>query len=66
VGLPTGLIQPDSYNFNPTEGQTLENQHVSQLALKYREQKGEFLEAQLISAAESHFILAEAALKAGQ
>jgi hypothetical protein len=63
VGVPTGLLQPDTYNFNPTAGQTLENQHVSQLAPKYREQKGEFLKARLISAAESHFILAEAAQK---
>lgn len=63
VGLPVGMLRPDTYNFNPTEGQTLENQHVSQLSPAYREPSGDLLKARLISAAEVHFILAEAALK---
>jgi len=63
VGLPAGLTQPSSYNLNPTPGQSVENQHVSQLADIYRETGGSLLKSRLISAAEVHFILAEAALK---
>ncbi|PHN05451.1 SusD/RagB family nutrient-binding outer membrane lipoprotein [Flavilitoribacter nigricans] len=62
VGLPAGLQQPSSYNLNPTPGQSVENQHVSQLSEMYREGGGDLLRARLISAAEVHFILAEAAL----
>ena len=62
VSLPA-LIQPDYYNFNPTPGQTVENQHVSQYDDIYRGLAGSLLKARLISAAETHFILAEAALK---
>jgi hypothetical protein len=63
VGIPAGIIQPDYYNFNPTPGQTVENQHVSQYDDIYRGLSGSLLKARLISAAETHFILAEAALK---
>lgn len=63
VGLPAGLTQPSSYNLNPTPGQSVENQHVSQLSEIYRQGGGDLLRARLISAAEVHFILAEAALK---
>ncbi len=63
VGLPAGLRQPSSYNLNPTPGQSVENQHVSQLSAIYRQSGGELLRARLISAAETSFILAEAALK---
>lgn len=63
VGLPPGLQQPSSFNLNPTPGQSVENQHVSQLSDIYREAGGDLLRARLISAAEVHFILAEAALK---
>ena len=63
VGLPPGLMEPSSYNLNPTPGQVLENQHVSQLAGMYREGGGDMLRARLISAAEISFTLAEAALK---
>ena len=63
VGIPPALIQPDYYNFNPTPGQTVENQHVSQYDDIYRGLAGSLLKARLISAAETHFILAEAALK---
>ncbi|HEX6226117.1 MAG TPA: SusD/RagB family nutrient-binding outer membrane lipoprotein [Chryseolinea sp.] len=63
VGIPPGLIGPDYYNFNPTPGQTVENQHVSQYDDIYRDLSGSLLKARLISAAETHFILAEAALK---
>jgi hypothetical protein len=63
VGLPPGLVAPSEYNKNPTPGQTLENQHVSQLADVYRQSKHSLLKARIIAASEVYFILAEAALK---
>ena len=63
VGVPAGLIDPSSYNYNPTPGQVVQNQHVSQLAETYRGSKGGLLKARLISSAEVSFILAEAAQK---
>jgi hypothetical protein len=63
VGVPPGLIEPSEYNLNPTPGQQLENQHVSQLADVYRGKSGGLLRARIISASEVHFILAEAAQK---
>ncbi|MFD2035510.1 SusD/RagB family nutrient-binding outer membrane lipoprotein [Belliella marina] len=63
VGLPPGHLQPSAHNENPTPGQLLENQHVSQLADVYRLSKHNLLKARIISAAEVNFILAEAALK---
>ncbi|MDH3650530.1 MAG: SusD/RagB family nutrient-binding outer membrane lipoprotein [Saprospiraceae bacterium] len=63
VGLPVGLRQPSSYNLNPTPGQSVENQHVSQLSSIYREGGGDMLNARLITASEVSFILAEASLK---
>ncbi len=62
VGLPPALMQPSAYNLNPTPGQVLENQHVSQLAPLYRQGGDDQLNAILISAAELSFTLAEAAL----
>jgi Starch-binding associating with outer membrane len=63
VGVPAGLRQPDYYNNNPTPGQTVQNQHVSQLAEIYRGSSGGLLKARLASSAETAFILAEAAQK---
>lgn len=63
VGIPPGMIGPDYYNYNPTPGQIVENQHVSQYTDMYRSLSGNLLKARLASAAETHFILAEAALK---
>lgn len=63
VGIPPGVQGPSSHNLNPTEGQQLENQHVSQLSDHYRGRSGGILKARIISAAEVHFILAEAAHK---
>ncbi|MCC5928351.1 MAG: SusD/RagB family nutrient-binding outer membrane lipoprotein [Cyclobacteriaceae bacterium] len=63
VGVPAGAVTPDGHNLNPTVGQIIENQHVSQLADIYRQPRGPLLSARLISAAESYFILAEAASK---
>lgn len=63
VGIPAGIIGPDYFNYNPTPGQTVENQHVSQYDDMYRDLSGSLLTARLVSASETHFILAEAALK---
>ncbi|MFC4874037.1 SusD/RagB family nutrient-binding outer membrane lipoprotein [Negadavirga shengliensis] len=61
VGLPPMLQGPSDHNLNPTGGQQLENQHVSQLSDHYRGRSGGILKARIMSAAEVHFILAEAA-----
>lgn len=61
VGVPPGLLTPDAYNYNPTPGQVVENQHVSQLAPIFRERTGGVLTMRIMSAAETAFILAEAA-----
>ncbi len=64
VGLPPSVSQlPSGYNFNPTPGQTSVNPHVSYLNEIYMQAKGPLLKARLVSAAEVHLILAEAALK---
>ena len=64
VGLPPSFSAlPSAYNLNPTPGQTSFNPHVSFLNEIYKAAKGPLLKVRLISAAEVHFILAEAALK---
>jgi hypothetical protein len=64
VGIPTSFSALVSvYNLNPTPGQTSFNPHVSFLNDIYKAASGPLLKARLISAAEVHFILAEAALK---
>jgi hypothetical protein len=64
VGIPTSFSAlPSEYNLNPTPGQTSNNPHVSFLSDIYKAPAGPLLKARLISAAEVHFILAEAALK---
>ncbi len=63
VGIPPSFSAlPSAYNMNPTPGQLSYNPHVSFLSDMYQEAKGDLLKARLISAAEVHFILAEAAL----
>src|SRR5690606_17665898 len=65
VGMPPSWSSsvPSSYNLNPTPGQQSNNPHVSFLNDIYKEASGPLLKARLLSAAEVHFILAEAALK---
>lgn len=63
VGVPAGMIDPTYYNENPTTGQQVQNQHASQLSYAYQASKGGLLKARLASAAETAFILAEAAQK---
>ncbi|MCC5908695.1 MAG: SusD/RagB family nutrient-binding outer membrane lipoprotein [Balneolaceae bacterium] len=61
VGTPPQLFDPSGHNGNPTPGQQLQNQHVSQMADLFRQPSGEFLESRIITAAEVSFVLAEAA-----
>ncbi len=64
VGLPPSYSAlPSAYNLNPTPGQTSFNPHVSFLNEMYKAPSGPLLKARIMSAAEVHFILAEAALK---
>lgn len=64
VGLPTSLLGlPVMYNLNPAASQGAFNPHVSQLNDIYKEASGPLLRARLMTAAEVHFILAEAALR---
>ncbi|HET9486072.1 MAG TPA: SusD/RagB family nutrient-binding outer membrane lipoprotein, partial [Chryseosolibacter sp.] len=64
VGYPTQLAQPSLYNLNPNAAiQGAYNPHASQLNEMYKQASGPLLKARLLSAAEVHFILAEAALK---
>ncbi|TKT93622.1 SusD/RagB family nutrient-binding outer membrane lipoprotein [Dyadobacter frigoris] len=63
VGLPVSLLSGASYNMSPTAAQGADNPHVSWLNTMYKAPKGDLLKARLMSAAEVHFILAEAAQK---
>ncbi len=63
VGIPPSINGPQSYNLSPDLNQASNNPHVSWLNDRYRQPRGDLLKARLISAAEVHFILAEAALK---
>lgn len=61
VGVPAGSPEPSSYNLNPTPGQIVQNQHVSQLSQMYRQSTGTYLKRRLATTEETYFILAEAA-----
>lgn len=63
VGVPQQMLEPSVHNDNPTPGQTVQNQHVSQLASIFGERSNSFLQSRLMTAQEVYFILAEAALK---
>ena len=64
VGLPPAVGNiPAAYNLNAGSGQGSANPHVSAISAMYRDAAGPMLLARLLSAAEVHFILAEAALK---
>ena len=60
VGLPIALTGPQAYNLSPDLNQASRNPHVSWLNDIYRDPKGPLLKARLMSAAEVHFIIAEA------
>ncbi|HLU93167.1 MAG TPA: SusD/RagB family nutrient-binding outer membrane lipoprotein [Membranihabitans sp.] len=61
VGIPAQIISAGFYNMNPSIPQGVYNPHVSQLADMYKESTGPLLVMRLMSAAEVHFILSEAA-----
>ncbi|WKN42082.1 SusD/RagB family nutrient-binding outer membrane lipoprotein [Tunicatimonas pelagia] len=63
VGLPPAVGNiPAGYNLNAGAGQGSANPHVSAISAMYRDATGPMLLARLASAAEVHFVLAEAAL----
>lgn len=62
VGIPPSLFSAQAYNLNPTKDQGGYNPHCSHLNNIYKESSGPLLQMRLMSAAEVHFILAEAIL----
>ena len=62
VGIPPSVFAAPQYNMNPNLDQGVYNPHASQLDDIYKEASGPLLLMRLMSAAEVHFILAEAAL----
>ncbi len=62
VGIPPSTSAAPQYNLNPYLEQGVYNPHCSQLSDIYKESSGPLLQARLMSAAEVHFVLAEAAL----
>lgn len=65
VGLPVALTGPAVYNLSPDANQGSTNPHVSWLSEIYKQAKGTLLKSRFISAAEVHFILAEASAVKG-
>jgi hypothetical protein len=64
IGLPPAWsIAPQAFNLNPNLEQAPNNPHASHLNDRYKAAAGPLLKGRLLSAAEVHFILAEAALK---
>ncbi len=66
VGLPPSCSQiPQAFNMNPDNnwGQAPLNPHASHLNERYMNTSGPQLKSRLLSAAEVHFVIAEAALK---
>lgn len=62
VGIPPSVFAAPQYNLNPNLDQGVYNPHASQLNDIYKAASGPLLLMRLMSAAEVHFILAEAAL----
>ncbi|MBW6535222.1 MAG: SusD/RagB family nutrient-binding outer membrane lipoprotein [Mariniphaga sp.] len=62
VGIPPSVYAAPQYNLNPNLDQAVYNPHCSQLNDMYKQTSGDLLLMRLMSAAEVHFILAEAAL----
>lgn len=64
IGMPPAWsIVPQAFNLNPNLEQAPHNPHCSHLNERYKKASGPLLKARMLSAAEVHFILAEAALK---
>ncbi|MDD4756769.1 MAG: SusD/RagB family nutrient-binding outer membrane lipoprotein, partial [Prolixibacteraceae bacterium] len=62
VGTPPSVYAAPQYNLNPNLDQAVYNPHCSQLNDIYKQTDGDLLLMRLMSAAEVHFILAEAAM----
>ena len=62
VGIPTSFLLAPIYNVNPNIEQAVYNPHTSHLNDIYKETNGPLLQMRMMSAAEVHFILSEAAL----
>lgn len=62
VGIPASVFAAPQYNLNPNLEQGVFNPHASQLNDIYKESAGDLLLMRIMSAAEVHFILSEAAL----
>lgn len=63
VGIPASVFAAQVYNLNPNLDQGVFNPHASHLNDIYKEASGSLLLMRIMSAAEVHFILAEAATK---
>lgn len=61
IGIPPSVYAAPQYNLNPNLDQAVYNPHCSQLNDMYKETNGDLLLMRLMSAAETHLILAEAA-----
>lgn len=62
VGIPPSVFAASQYNLNPNLDQGVFNPHASQLNDRYMETHGDLLQMRLLSAAEVHFLLAEASM----
>ncbi|MCK5368607.1 MAG: SusD/RagB family nutrient-binding outer membrane lipoprotein [Cyclobacteriaceae bacterium] len=62
VGIPPSVFAAPQYNLNPNLEQGVFNPHASQLNDIYKDASGSLLMMRIMSAAEVHFILSEAAL----
>jgi len=62
VGIPPSVFAASQYNLNPNLDQGVFNPHASQLNDMYKDTEGSLLLMRIMSAAEVHFILSEAAL----
>ncbi|MBN8860268.1 MAG: SusD/RagB family nutrient-binding outer membrane lipoprotein [Sphingobacteriales bacterium] len=63
VGLPVALSVPQTYNLSPDAQQASHNTHVSWVNKNFAKGNAGGTKVRLITAAEVHFILAEAAAK---
>lgn len=63
VGLPVALNAPQTYNLSPDVQQASHNTHVSWVNKNFAKGNAGGIKTRLITAAEVHFILAEAAAK---
>ncbi len=64
VGMPPAWSTvPQAYNLNPNLEQAPDNPHCSRLNERYMKASGPLLVSRMMSAAEVHFIIAEAALR---